>query len=125
MQPEYMLDLLNANNDYHVDVIRSKLTRNIDSTFKEVREELIMAMGDLIPMHEHSTWQSPRQRDIAHTACRVDNCPHSRDCSTRDLPHHESYFCWKSSMSVITSDSYSSAAGADFCFQAGTMTIRL
>jgi hypothetical protein len=45
MQPEYTLDLLNANDDYHIDVIRSKLTRNIDSTFKEVREELIMAMG--------------------------------------------------------------------------------
>lgn len=62
MQPEYTLDLLNANDGYHIDVIRSKLTRNIDSTFKEVREELIVAMGDLIPTHEHSTWQSRRQR---------------------------------------------------------------
>ena len=62
MQPEYTLDFLNANDDYHSDIIRSKLTRNIDSTFKEVREELVMAIGDLIPTHEHSTWQSLKQR---------------------------------------------------------------
>jgi hypothetical protein len=62
MQPEYTVDLLNANDPYHRNIIRSKLTRNMDSTFKEVREELVMAMADLIPTHEHSTWQSPRQR---------------------------------------------------------------
>lgn len=54
MQPEYTLDLLNADDEYHTDVMRSKLTRNIDSTFKEVREELVMALDDLIPTHEHS-----------------------------------------------------------------------
>src|SRR6267154_2911272 len=62
MQPEYTLDFLNANDDYHTDVLCSKLTRNIDSTVKEVCEELAMAMGDLIPTHEHSTWQSPKQK---------------------------------------------------------------
>ena len=62
MQPEYTLDLLNADDEYHTDVMRSKLTRNIDSTFKEVREELVMALDDLIPTHEHSMWQSLKQR---------------------------------------------------------------
>jgi predicted SnoaL-like aldol condensation-catalyzing enzyme len=69
MQPEYPLDLLNANDDYHTDVIRSKLTR-IYSTFKEVRVELVMAMGDLIPTHEHSTWQGPRQRGYSSYSMR-------------------------------------------------------
>jgi hypothetical protein len=55
MQSEYTLDILNPNNDYHTGIIRSKLTRNIDNTFKEVHEELVMAMGDFIPTHEHST----------------------------------------------------------------------
>ena len=43
------------NDEYHTDVIRSKLTRNIATTFNEVREEFIMAMDDLIPTHEDST----------------------------------------------------------------------
>ena len=37
------------NDSFHTDVIRSKLTRNIAATFKEVREELIMAMDEFIP----------------------------------------------------------------------------
>jgi hypothetical protein len=45
-------------DEYHTDVIRSKLTRNIAATFNVVREELIMAMDDLIPTHEDSTWQT-------------------------------------------------------------------
>jgi hypothetical protein len=48
------------NDEFHTDVIRSKLTRNIAVTFNEVREELTMAMDDLIPTHEDSTWQSLR-----------------------------------------------------------------
>jgi hypothetical protein len=47
------------NDEFHTDIIRSKLTRNIAATFKEVREELIMGMDDLIPMHENGTWKSP------------------------------------------------------------------
>jgi hypothetical protein len=49
------------NDEYHTDIIRSKLTRNIAATFNEVREELIMAMDDLIPTHDDSTWQSPNE----------------------------------------------------------------
>ena len=44
------------SDSYHVDVIRSKLTRNMAVTFNEVREELILAMDDLIPTREDSTW---------------------------------------------------------------------
>jgi hypothetical protein len=60
IQPEYTLDLLNMSDEYHTDIIRSKLTRNIAATFNEVREELIMAMDDLIPTHGDGTWQSPK-----------------------------------------------------------------
>ena len=55
MQPEYTLNTLNTKDDYHIGIIRTKLTRNIDSTFKEVHNELVTAMGDFIPTHEHST----------------------------------------------------------------------
>ncbi len=54
LQAEYTLKVLNANDRYSVDIVRSQLTRNIASTFKEIREELIMAVDDLIPTYEDS-----------------------------------------------------------------------
>ena len=50
------INLLNLNDTFHTDVIRSKLIRNIAVTFKEVREELIMAMDDFIPMSGNGKW---------------------------------------------------------------------
>ena len=48
IQPEYTLGL-DLHDEYHIDVIRSKLTRNIAATFKEVREELVSALDDFLP----------------------------------------------------------------------------
>ena len=48
--------MLNKDDIYHVDIIRTKLTRNIAVIFKEVREELIHALKDLIPTDEDSKW---------------------------------------------------------------------
>jgi hypothetical protein len=50
--------MLNPKDGYSTDVIRSKLTRDVAVTFKDVREELVMAMDDLILACEDSTWQS-------------------------------------------------------------------
>jgi len=44
------------DDNYHMDVIRTKLTRNIAVIFKEVREELILALKDLIRTDEDSKW---------------------------------------------------------------------
>jgi hypothetical protein len=68
IQTEYTLDLLNEHDEYHTDIIRSHLTRNIANTFNEVREELIMAVDDLIPARKDSAWQSLRRRGyISHS----------------------------------------------------------
>ncbi len=56
LEIDYTLDLLNKDDIYHAEVIRSKLTRNIAVTFKEVREELINALEDSIPTDEDSKW---------------------------------------------------------------------
>ena len=56
IQPEYTLDLLIMSNEYHTEVIHSKLTRNIAATFKEVREELISALDDFLPVSEDGMW---------------------------------------------------------------------
>jgi hypothetical protein len=46
------------NDEYHTDVIRSKLTQNTAVTFKEVREELVSALDDSLPMSDDSMWWS-------------------------------------------------------------------
>jgi len=56
LQTDYTLDMLNKDDIYHVDIIRTRLTRNIAVTFKEVREEFIHALKDLIPTDEDSKW---------------------------------------------------------------------
>jgi cytochrome P450 len=73
IQPEYTLNLLNMKDDYHSDVIRSKLTRNIAATFSEVREELIMAMDDLIPTHEDEWVKVPILETLQRVICRATN----------------------------------------------------
>ena len=55
---DYTLDMLHKDDRYHVGVIRTRLTRNIAATFKEVREEVIHALNDLIPTDEHSERQT-------------------------------------------------------------------
>ena len=45
---------------YSTDVIRSKLTRDVAGIYKQIREELVMAMDESIPTRHDGTWQSPR-----------------------------------------------------------------
>ena len=57
LQSEYTLDLLDMDCHYQNDIIRSKLTRNIADTFKEVRDELVRSLDASIPVHSDGTWQ--------------------------------------------------------------------
>ncbi|KAH9970799.1 cytochrome P450 [Russula compacta] len=50
IQADYTLNMLNINDTYHVDVIRSRLTRNIADTFDQVSDEIAKALADCIPM---------------------------------------------------------------------------
>ena len=45
--------MLDPNDDYSTEIVRSKVTRDLASIFEEVRGELFMAIDDLIPTHEH------------------------------------------------------------------------
>ena len=104
IQPEYTLRVLNMDDDYSTEVIRSKLTRNIAVTFKEVREELINTMDNLIPAGKNSdgTRESYRRTShFFHKWHRMGQGPNSRDSSTGDLQRHEPCFCWGPSMSVV------------------------
>ena len=48
---KYTMELLNWDDVYHVDIIRTKLTRNLADTFKEVRDELVRSLDASIPTH--------------------------------------------------------------------------
>ncbi|KAF8471577.1 cytochrome P450 [Russula ochroleuca] len=75
-QGEYTLDILDLNDLFHTDVIRSKLTRNIAVAFKENREELIMTMDDVISMRGdgEAEWVTvPIQKTVERVICRTTN----------------------------------------------------
>ena len=40
---------LNLDDSYHVDIIRTNLTRNIADIFKDVRDELVRSLDASIP----------------------------------------------------------------------------
>jgi len=54
LQLDYTLGLLDANDGYSTEIIRTKFTRDIASSFNIVCEELITGMDDLIPATEDS-----------------------------------------------------------------------
>ncbi len=62
LQSKYTLDLLDLEDEYHVDVIRSKLTRNIAVTFNEVHDELNRSLDASIPVHGDGAWQIRSQK---------------------------------------------------------------
>ena len=51
VQAKYILRLNEFNRKrYHVDIIRGVLTRNIAVKFADVRDEIVTAFGDKIPL---------------------------------------------------------------------------
>ncbi|KAF8494612.1 cytochrome P450 [Russula emetica] len=72
-QAEYTIGLLNPKDEYSTEIIRSKFTRDVASTFKEVHEELIMAIDDLIPETEHKWIKVPFLQTAQRLVCRATN----------------------------------------------------
>ncbi|KAH9000281.1 cytochrome P450 [Lactarius akahatsu] len=72
---KYTLGLLETDSGYHKDVIRSKLTRNIEVTFKDVRDELIRTLDASIPVHGDDWVKVPVletvQRVVSATSNRI------------------------------------------------------
>ncbi|KAH9975535.1 cytochrome P450 [Lactifluus volemus] len=72
-QPEYTFMLLNLADRYHLDIIRSKLTRNIAATFEEVHEELVLAFDDLIQTRDDEWIKIPIVETIQRVVCAISN----------------------------------------------------
>jgi hypothetical protein len=73
LQPEYTLDFVNDEDTYSTDVMRSKLTRDVAATFKDVREEFVMAMHDLIPTRDDKWVKFPIIETLQRVICRTSN----------------------------------------------------
>ncbi|KAH9047275.1 cytochrome P450 [Lactarius hengduanensis] len=71
LQSEYTLDLLDMDNEYHVDVIRSKLTRNVN--FKDVRDELIRSLDGSIPVRGDDWVKVPVLGTMLRVVCATTN----------------------------------------------------
>ena len=56
------MKLLNPDDGYHTDIIRTKLTRNIVATFKQVCEEIVWALDDVIQIRDDGAW-NPEAKD--------------------------------------------------------------
>ena len=48
---DYTLPMLDNDDTYLNDVIRSKLTRNFAATFDQVQDELVQALTESIPVN--------------------------------------------------------------------------
>ena len=58
---DHTLRMLNNEDMYQNDVIRTKLTRNIATIFHEVHDELIEALSELIPAGTDGMWHTRRR----------------------------------------------------------------
>jgi hypothetical protein len=47
---DYTLRMLNSDDAYQIDVIRSKLTRNLAATFDQIQDELVQSLTEFIPI---------------------------------------------------------------------------
>ncbi|KAN0126092.1 Cytochrome P450 [Lactarius tabidus] len=73
LQTEYTVDLLDVHDDYHLDVMRSKLTRNIADSFKEFRDELIKSLDASIQVHGDDWVKVPVVETIQRVVCESMN----------------------------------------------------
>ncbi|KAH9066645.1 cytochrome P450 [Lactarius vividus] len=72
-QLEYTLGLLETDSGYHTGIIRSKLTRNIEVVFKDVRDELIRSLDASIPAHGDDWVIVPVLETIRQVVCATSN----------------------------------------------------
>ena len=62
---------LNLDDSYHVDIIRTKLTRNIADIFKDVRDELVRSLDASIPTSGDGAWQISIPRRDSSYSCGI------------------------------------------------------
>jgi cytochrome P450 len=72
-QMKYTMDVLDLDNVYHVDIIRTRLTRNIADIFKKVRDELVRSLDASIPTDGDDWVKVPVVETMRHVICATSN----------------------------------------------------
>ncbi|KAK7446303.1 hypothetical protein VKT23_014509 [Stygiomarasmius scandens] len=72
LQIEYTLGRQQRLHRYHVNVIRNALTRNIQARFEEVRDEIVNAFDDNVPLSDDWT-VIPAFSTVMQIVCRTSN----------------------------------------------------
>ncbi|TFK50189.1 cytochrome P450 [Heliocybe sulcata] len=72
---DYTLHLDDAArlNDYHVPIVRTRLTRNLNSFFPVVHDEIVAAFADLVAPKGDEWVKLPALDTVKHIICRVSN----------------------------------------------------
>ncbi|KAK1225679.1 hypothetical protein PQX77_011371 [Marasmius sp. AFHP31] len=59
IKSDYTLSPTILHNPYHIDVVRTPLTRNINARFDEVCDEVAVAFDESLPAQKDGEWHSP------------------------------------------------------------------
>ncbi|CAL1702998.1 unnamed protein product [Somion occarium] len=89
LQVDYTLGPAIHHNGYHIGIVRSNLTRNLAALFPDVRDEIVAAFTEAIPLSDD--WISvPALETVMQIVCRTSNrifvgLPKCRDLDYRKL----------------------------------------
>ncbi|KAF8955284.1 cytochrome P450 [Flammula alnicola] len=73
-QIDYMLGKEIRVDPYHFAIIRSPMTRNLGIRFPEIKDEIITAFSELIPVIDTKEWTSvPAMKTVMQIVCRSSN----------------------------------------------------
>ncbi|KAF8504637.1 cytochrome P450 [Russula emetica] len=73
LQTAYTMDFREKHNNYHADIIRSKLIRIIPTIFQDIHDEVVLALNDIIPTVDEEWVKVPIVRTMQHVICRISN----------------------------------------------------
>ncbi|KAI0033519.1 cytochrome P450 [Vararia minispora EC-137] len=74
IQIRYTLGPEIETNHYHVPIVRSQLTRNLGVLFDDIRDEVVSAFNDVIPVKDDGSWVTVKtQETIQQIVCRTSN----------------------------------------------------
>ncbi|KAK7061429.1 cytochrome P450 [Favolaschia claudopus] len=73
LQTGYTMGWGIVNDPYHADVVKSSMTRNLGVLFPEVRDEIIVAFDDVLPLHDKEWLTVPAFDTMMQIVCRTSN----------------------------------------------------
>ncbi|KAJ6567199.1 cytochrome P450 [Mycena vulgaris] len=79
LQTGYTMGWGIEKDPYHAGVVRTSMTRNLGTLFPEVRDEIVAAFDDLLPLHGKGWMTVPAFDTMMQIVCRTSNRTLCRD----------------------------------------------